>query len=263
MITYSAFTTFNRSGYEEYGFKNIDSFVKFWPKDIYLFVYSEGFSVRNTDKVRNRQLNISELAALKERCKNNPKLIGKSNPKKYDFLFDYVKFSHKSFVIVDAIENLTTDWVIWLDGDVISHSHLSYDFIKSITPLDCLVSYLGRKNKFSETGFLAFNRRHPQIMEYAELVKNIYNNDLILDIDYFKKGYTDCHVFDYAISKLSSKGVKVNNLSGKYEDNPHPFINSDLGMYMDHLKGPRKEKGKSRDIDLKNSDHKSNEYWSQ
>jgi hypothetical protein len=39
----------------------------------------------------------------------------------------------------------------------------------------------------------------------------------------------------------------------------HPFINTDLGKYLDHLKGKRKEHGKSLALDLKIKREES--YW--
>jgi hypothetical protein len=39
----------------------------------------------------------------------------------------------------------------------------------------------------------------------------------------------------------------------------HPFINTDLGKYLDHLKGKRKEYGKSLTEDLKIKREES--YW--
>jgi hypothetical protein len=39
----------------------------------------------------------------------------------------------------------------------------------------------------------------------------------------------------------------------------HPFINSDLGKYMDHMKGDRKNLGHSEPRDIKL--HEDNPYW--
>jgi hypothetical protein len=52
---------------------------------------------------------------------------------------------------------------------------------------------------------------------------------------------------------------RSHNLSGPHSGTTHPFINSDLGRYMDHLKGKRKSSGKSRSSDLKTA--RPEAYW--
>lgn len=262
MSTYSVFTTFSKSGYEEYGYRNIDTFLDFWPQNINYFIYTEDFVIRNTDRIKRIDIvkNIPDLIKLKERHKNNNSAKGMVG-KAYDFMFDFIKFSHKSYVQFHAIEHLTTDWIIWLDGDTITHRKIDDAFFKEVCKPEYMISYLGRDNLFSETGFLAFNRRHPNILNYIKTAKNIYDNDLVYSMSEFAKGHTDCHVFDYTINTLSKEGIKFNNISGHLKNSKHPFINCILGKYMDHLKGGRKSKGRSNIIDLKTSDNKNIDYW--
>ena len=264
--TYAAFTTFHKSGYETYGQKNIDSFLRHWPKSINYHVYAEGFKLEPKPRLFVYDLvpTIPDLQVFKNRHKNNPKAHGKmktgsmSDPS--SFLFDFVRFSHKSFVMFHAIYNLTTDWVIWLDGDSFTHTSLDLKFLNSICPTKALVSFLGRDDMYTETGFIAFNRRHPKIKEYVRLAKQIYETDLVFKDQYFKDGYTDCHVFDYAIRRLTRDGVTVNNLT-KGIPGKHPFINGPLGAYMDHLKGPRKNRGASSKSDIKVKTMLNHPYW--
>jgi len=49
---------------------------------------------------------------------------------------------------------------------------------------------------------------------------------------------------------VSQGAIKENNLSAHLKNNMHPFVNTELGLYMDHLKGPqRKVKGASFESD--------------
>lgn len=262
MRTYSAFTTFSKNGYEEYGYRNIDTFIDFWPKDINYFIYTEDFNIKNTDRIKRIDINknIPDLMSFKDKHKDNPKAHGKIG-NRYDFMYDFVKFSHKSYVMFHAIENLTTDWIIWLDGDTVTHTKVDEALLNSVCDPEFMISYLGRDNLFSETGFLAFNRRHPKILEYVKIAKNIYDNELVYSLKEFSNGHTDCHVFDYSINILKNEGVKFNNISGHLKNSKHPFINCILGQYMDHLKGNRKALGRSNPIDIKANENKNLEYW--
>ena len=43
-------TTFSRDGYELYGHRMVDTWLKFWPKDFKLMVYVEDFSLTEFDR---------------------------------------------------------------------------------------------------------------------------------------------------------------------------------------------------------------------
>lgn len=264
MRTFAAFTTFHPKGLQEYGQQNISSFHANWPKSVDYYIYAEGFKLEPKDNIKTFDLLsvCPELVKLKERHKDNPKANGRNESMKEEsnFLYDLVRFSHKSYAMFHAIENIPTDYVIWLDGDSHTHTKLPLSVIEHLCPEDTLVSFLGRGNHYTETGFLAFNKRHPRIRDYAKIAKNIYDNDLVFSDPYFKQGFTDCHVFDYARKKLESEGVKTNNLSGN-KIYSHPFVNTLLGNYMDHLKGKRKYSGTSKQSDIRNPEMLKNDYW--
>ena len=70
-------------------------------------------------------------------------------------------------------------------------------------------------------------------------------------------GWTDCHTYD--ATRIVYDQEMWYNISPKDGKISHPFVNSVLGDYMDHLKGPRKQLKKSKQSDLKISKH--NNYW--
>lgn len=263
--TYSVFTTTYKDAYDSYAKKNIDTHLVFWPQDIKFFVYAEGFSFPSIDRLICYDLyqKIPELVTFKKRHENNPRAHGRrpDGGEKDTFLFNYVKFAHKSFTFFQAIRNLYTDWLIWLDADSLSHTTIPLSFIDSLCPNKAVVSYLGREDLYTETGFVAFNRKHPRILEFVSYMEEVYLKDLVFTDKYFEQGYTDCHAFDFALEKISKAGATVNNLTPKIKGK-HPFINGPLGQYMDHMKGPRKKKGSSHRTDLKETHYKNHHYWS-
>jgi hypothetical protein len=83
------------------------------------------------------------------------------------------------------------------------------------------------------------------------------------------KEWHDSYVFDVVRKSLEPTGLKTHNWSQHLVDirpNPkntlgegHPLINTDLGAYLDHLKGDRKTSGKSYRVDL--AVHRKELYW--
>ena len=53
-----AVTTQNKKYYDKLGKQSIDSFVKFWPKDISLIVYTEDFVMSDHDNVKYRPFSL-------------------------------------------------------------------------------------------------------------------------------------------------------------------------------------------------------------
>ena len=71
----------------------------------------------------------------------------------------------------------------------------------------------------------------------------------------------DSFIFGELVEDYKAVGVEFNDLGGP-DQGGHIFINSVLGKYMDHLKGFRKEVGKSLAGDITGGfAHKDVEWW--
>jgi hypothetical protein len=80
--------------------------------------------------------------------------------------------------------------------------------------------------------------------------------------DIFKhKEWHDSYIWDILRRQFQDrcKFYNLNPLAQTDAKAGHPFINSELGKYMDHLKGDRKDTGKSKPSDLKVQ--RNERYW--
>jgi len=117
------------------------------------------------------------------------------------------------------------------------------------------MSYLGRTKfppdaPYSECGFLGFNPIHPELNNFLNRMKALYLSGEAFQLEQWQ----DCWLWDHVRSEFSKNGTEFLNLSGKYQETEHPFINCGLGQYFDHLKGPtRKKQGHSFASDYKNN----------
>ena len=75
--------------------------------------------------------------------------------------------------------------------------------------------------------------------------------------------YHDSYLFQHLVEHFEFvfPDFKHTSISGSHPNRPgvHVFINSPLGQYMDHLKGARKIKGKSKKEDL--YVNRQEDYW--
>jgi hypothetical protein len=69
----------------------------------------------------------------------------------------------------------------------------------------------------------------------------------------------DSFVFDAVRTKFKGQIIENNWSRGIITGEGHPLINSSWGGYLDHLKGDRKDLGRSKDQDLKIK--RTESYW--
>jgi len=254
MIT--ALTTFHKPGLDLYGQRFIDSFARNVDKRIKLLVYAENCTPVNPDCeqiiiIDAKQLN--KLNQFKARWGNVPKANGKcpfpeKRPRDYhkEFKWDAVRFANKVYAVFDAVERSTTPWTVWIDADTYVHSPVSYNELRKFTPDRAWMSYLGRGKKWPECCFYGINLRTKPGKWFLKRFEGVYED---AENGIFKmEEWHDSYVFEEVRKKVQNKfdHVPYYNISGDLINGEgHPFINSDLGKYFDHLKGDRKEIGKS------------------
>ena len=133
---------------------------------------------------------------------------------------------------------------------------MTLEFLHSIAPSENqLATYLGRKT-WPECGWMMFNRNHPKFQEFMTQWRWIYESDDIFE----HEEYHDSFIFGELVEDFKAVGVEFNDLGGPNQSG-HVFINSVLGAYMDHLKGFRKEVGKSLKGDVQGSFQHDADWW--
>jgi hypothetical protein len=256
-MKYTVVTTFNADGLKQYGQRMIDSFEKFWPDQVDLVVCKENCEPRITKsnvKVYDLLQLSSPLNAFIQRHRNNPLAHGLAGPPEVfdirkNFRWNAVRFSYKIYAISLVANYTSNGWLIWLDADTVTHSPIQMTDLENLCPQDAMIGYLGRGEKYhSECGWVAYNLDHPATRNFIQDLRSMYDTDRIFELpewhdsyvwDVVRHRYKDQHKF-YNLTLTMPKPGRAG----------HPFINSGLGQFMDHLKGSRKQEGRSRPKDL-------------
>ena len=280
-------TSYKPGCWNEYAKKGIESMAEQFPKEIDLVVYAEEPKPEcKYDRIKWVDLNTAEpkLNAFKQRHKDDPVANGKLQTKvngvrrvpelqtlggadknKESFLWDAVRFSNKVICVVNGLRNSKGyDYVVWIDADTFSFRPIPIAFFESLLPKDTMVTYLGRENptlgdggKYPECGFVGYNCNHPETQNFINDWEQLYVTDSVFKILEWHDSYVFWH-----LTKIyrKEKNVKVNDI-GRWKGvrGHHVFINSELGLYMDHMKGDRKAKGSSAKKDLRQQHDV--DYW--
>jgi hypothetical protein len=223
-----------------YGRRFLESFDRFWSKDIELRVYTEEPEQMPRDACRDlwaipgaRDCQAHYAPAQyhgrvpDERWKPSARAAG------YNYRFDAAKF-WKQLIIPQAasLDMPDGDILIWLDGDVETIAPIEKEQIADWLG-DAEVCYLGRAPKHSEIGFWAV-RLNAITRKFLRLIALQYTSGRVLQL---KESHS---AFVWDAVRQSMRMIERDMTPG---GRGHVFPQSPVGQHLRHDKGKRKPNG--------------------
>ena len=273
-------TTFHPEGFSLYGQRFLNSFANHADKRIKLIVYAENCNPFNPDSSRIEILDqvksLPKLIAFKQRWHDIPKANGippdnikRKRPRDWmkEFKWNAVRFSNKVYAVFDAADRVKKDWLVWMDADSVIHSDWSYEDFLDLLPNTSWITYVGRgkgSQSWPECGFYGMNLNDSVCRDFLKEFESMYE-----DADhgiFMLEEWHDSFVFGHLLNKYKTRHPNVLDYSAemylreaKTGGGGHPLINTKLGKWLDHMKGDRKEHGRSRNSDI--MVNRSEPYW--
>ena len=272
-------TTFHPEGMRKYGQRFLDSFSRRVDKRIKLLVYAEDCLPNNPDPLQIEIIDakqaLPKLNAFKAKWCNVSKANGdiskdpvrsRRRDSSKTFKWDAVRFANKTYAVYDACTR-SKDWCVWMDADTFVHSEWSYEQFLELLPKTSWLTYVGRgkgSQTWPECGFYGLNLNDPVCQEFLKEFERMYEDAesgiFLLD------EWHDSFVFGHIVNIMKRTSPNVLDYSAemylreaKSGGGGHPLINSKLGQWIDHLKGERKEEGRSRSKDI--MVNRTEDYW--
>ena len=257
MKTY-VLTTFSEDGFNLYGKRMINTFLKFWPKDVEIIVYTDVPIPLKNPRIHNLLISsIPEIASFRKRHENNAESKGlkpnqnwpnKALLEKYNYKYDAYRFCFQAIVLFPAAQYISSDAImIWLDADVYTFKEITTDYLNELLPENYDCSYLGRTKLHSECGWMAF--RLPKCNYFLSNMLDNYNMGLCFSE---KDGSVPPYIFDSYRGDYEKEGLlKFLNLAEDDISTGHVWFSSPLGQRMDHLKGNYKTQKYSKERFMK------------
>jgi hypothetical protein len=254
-------TSYKPGTWNQFAKRAVQSVLEHWPEDTSVTVYHETQTQDFFEHPRLDWVDIHEaqpeLVKFKNRYNKDPVANGEIDeipngvrrpepmPAKGSFQWNAVRFANKVFCVTHALKNsVGYDYVVWLDADTYSFRPMPSSFLEKLLPGDSLLTYLGRGDLDPECGFVGYNLKHTDIKKLVDEWEDLYINNKIFKLT---SGWTDCSSLIYLSRQYQKQnGVKVYDIGhASGVKGHHVFINSLLGLYMDHFKGKRKKSGTS------------------
>lgn len=218
----SVVTSFSPKGYEVYGRVMIESFARFWPEDVKLYVFHEG----------DKPADASERAIWRslDDDPDRTAFMATHKDEGTDYRFRVCRYSNKVWAMTAAP---WSQYMIWLDGDTETVNPVTPDALWRLLPPDGkIASYLARPYfRHTETGFLAFG---PTAGYFLAEMRRIYTSDEVMKLP----EWHDCAVFDHARVKFERTGNRFHNLCPTAMG-LDVFEQSPLAAIVKHHKGPK------------------------
>jgi hypothetical protein len=262
-------TTFHPAGLEKYGQRFLDSFAERVDKRIKLLVYAESCMPINPDPTQITVFDAFEalpkLNEFKSKWGDVPKANGdvSNEPQRHtrkdwnkEFKWDAVRFANKVYAVFDACER-SKDWCVWMDADTYVHSDWSFEDFVKLLPKSNWITYVGRgkgSQTWPECGFYGMNLNDNICKAFLKEFELYYEQaeQGIFTLD----EWHDSYVFGHILNKMKGIGNVLDYSAEMYlreaksGGGGHPLINTVLGKWIDHMKGDRKNQGKSLTKDL-------------
>lgn len=226
-------TTFPSNSFEVYSKLMLSSFVRNWPREIPLLIKLDDDSL--VSQINPMLRDMDALAIGWER--DHKEFVERNKDKDTEnYRHQPVRFCHKVFALKYALDTINKmrladerapRYLIWLDADVITNRHITFDDLKECLPKDGdAVSYMGRRDwPHSECGWLAFDLENAGDFFIERFVSQYVDGSI------FKmEQQHDSWVFDKTDGKKTNltpdaRGMEV-------------WPQSPMGKWSTHYKGP-------------------------
>ena len=235
-------TTYNKKYYDLVAKRMVESFVKYWPKDVQLHVYwqEQKPEILEDNIVYHELYKVQpQLKQFVDKWKDDPEKNGwRADRQKWVWKNDGVKFSHKVFAQTHRIKNSTADYILYSDADTEYVATPNFDYLEEICPSDSLCTFFDRPKFRDETGFYMHNPKHERAKDWANRLEEIYLSGEVWT--YEENRAADQYTMAYG--RDSFKDCKQMDLV-KYHpdvDLKDPVPTSPLGQFLNHLKGEKK-----------------------
>ncbi len=261
-MSHHAVMTMNRRIWDEYGHRAVATFLALWDSAITLHLYAEDFVPDAAPGEHSARLVVHSMPAWHEHWKarhvHNRDAHGLAGPRlPYDYHRDCVRFSHKVAALTDIADQIRAGVLIMLDADVITHEAVDQAWLDGLFPAGPALAWLERENHYPECGFVMFRADHPAFRPFMAQLRGDYTTDRVFQM----RETHDSFVIQQLVHGMVRAGEmpRPHNLSaGRGRQNrSHPFVVSRLGERMDHLKGARKDAGRTDPAEAK----RRGGYW--
>lgn len=244
-MSVSVITTLHKDGYDLYGHENINAWANFFPRDWNIFYYSEKHKPKLDKRITVYDFDerCSEWENYYQEVKKRFNADINKDSKRKNWYKKALRWSFKMFALLDALKNINSRYIIWLDADVKSKNSPPTNWIESCLKNKCIAAQFEKikAGGHIESGVLIIDKQHPDVKKIIDWIELGYAKYKILDEEKAWDGI-------WLAKILQTNTVSWNNLwMLELERSARPFTDDNL-LWLSHKVGKRKFKDPNYDV---------------
>ena len=165
-MSYTIISGMSLDYYNNIGQAMVESWLRYWPKEYTLKIYTEDTLPINNNRIQ--LININNIDPMYTEFQNAKfKLETRSK-----------RFAKKAWPIMKNLDN-NNGYLIWVDADVITEDYITQEYLDSLIPSDCFSCHIGvpQGQYYSvETGFFIIDKSNKFKDQFLDKYKYIYYN---------------------------------------------------------------------------------------
>lgn len=165
-MSYTIISGMSLDYYNNIGQAMVESWLRYWPKEYTLKIYTEDTLPINNNRIQI--ININNIDPMYTEFQNAKfKLETRSK-----------RFAKKAWPIMKNLDD-NNGYLIWVDADVITEDYITQEYLDSLIPSDCFSCHIGvpQGQYYSvETGFFIIDKSNKFKDQFLDKYKYIYYN---------------------------------------------------------------------------------------
>jgi len=175
-------TTFARDHIDIYGKQFVETYKRYCQLPLYIFAEDFLSDEFNGHSVYDYYKHIPQQLTFKETILET---INAVSNKEKNRLLKALRWSYKGFVIWYALQNIDAKYIVWIDADVETISSVPSALAQSLCQDKLLMCYPQtlKGELHIESGFVVFNKQHPEVKKIIQHYENGYLNQQVLKLN--------------------------------------------------------------------------------
>lgn len=231
-------TTFSEQGYKAYGYRWIETFLKYVSSDnVFAKIYVDFPLTVDSDKIEI--VNYDKELSSHKSWLNDYKNLAHKNNIPLNRIHEGIKFSFKMFVIIDLLEKYNDDYVVWLDGDCVFKENSNYEnFAPKVLNNNFMACQIDkgvndwRNEDHIESGILVFNTRSLEKTKFLFKLKENYQVELVSTMQQPFDGFILCRTLKQ--TGVSFVDLFPQNYKMVLNTSDHTFFHPELKSRFRH-----------------------------
>lgn len=228
-------SSFSQEGWELYGRQFVESTLKHWPGELWVYYEGEKPDIKHDKLVLKDLFEVPGCVQYLETMNTLPIFQGVINNTRY-YQLDIHKFCRKMFALVDAASDYKGQ-LFWLDADTQTFKDIPEAMLEGFLE-NTFMCYMDRPGFHSCASFVGWDNSHPVAGQWWAMLYDFYMSGKV----FTQKEWHDSYILDVLREDNSIPAKNIAADLTMVHGKPTNVFDLVFKNYAEHYKGNKKYK---------------------